>query len=172
MQNSDFFEMLEKLPVPDSRRSTRGYGAVLGINHIVVQKMRTTPTKGTKDLDVRIVEFFLKLPIELQHYLVQKRLCDNPIENDKDLFKFKHLNNMLEEMLALGMSKMGFYSFLGIRNSVFDHAKERDYVMPNLAFLLETLKSFSDKEKLEFAIEYEVSEKKLNILKEKYEDLE
>ncbi|KAB0482390.1 hypothetical protein F7Q91_03005 [Vibrio chagasii] len=170
MQNSDFFEILEKLPVPEHRRSTRGYGAVLGLNHIVVQNMRTNPTKGTKDLDVRIVTFFLKLPTELQHYLVQKRLCDDPIENEKDLFEFKHLNNMLEEMKALGMSKMGFYSFLGIRNSVFDHAKERNFVMPNLAFLLETLKYFSVEEKLNFAIEYEVSEKKLKVLKEKLQD--
>ena len=171
MHYEDFFLELEKLPVPDNRRSTRGYGAVLGINDVVVHKMKHSPTKGAKELEVRIVEFFLKLPLEVQHYLVQKRLVDNPKEEQPHLFKFAVLENANVEMLEMGMSKMGFYSLLGIRNSVFDHAKERDLVMPNLAYLLETFKYFSKEEKLVLAAEYEVSVKKAKLLASKVEEL-
>ncbi len=50
MYYEDFFLELKKLPVPDYRRSTRGYGAVLGINDVVVHNMIHAPKKGAKDL--------------------------------------------------------------------------------------------------------------------------
>ncbi|MDA0146611.1 hypothetical protein OCT63_20530 [Vibrio sp. RW] len=172
MYYEDFFLELKKLPVPDYRRSTRGYGAVLGINDVVVHNMIHAPKKGAKDIEVRIVEFFLKLPEEVQHYLIQKRLCENPVETQPNLFKFAVLDEAKTEMMEMGMSKMGFYSLLGIRNSRFDHAKERNYVMPNLAYLLETFKYFSKEEKLVLAAEYEVSAKKAKLLASKVEELE
>ena len=172
MHYEDFFLELEKLPVPDHRRSTRGYGAVLGINDVVIHKKMHSPTKGAKDLEVRIVEFFLKLPLEVQHYLVQKRLVGNPQEEQPNLFKFAVLDEAKTEMLEMGMSKMGFYSLLGIRNSVFDHAQERDHVMTNLAYLLETFKYFSKEEKLVLAAEYEVSAKKAKLLASEVAELQ
>jgi len=171
MLYEDFFQELKKLPVPDKRRSTRGYGAVLGINDVVVFNMSKNPQAGAKDLEVRIVKFFQMLPIEVQHYLVQKRLVENPQETQPNLFKFEVLESALKEMTEIGMSKMGFYSLLGIRNSVFDHAKKRDIVMPNLAYLLETFKYFSKEEKLKLAATYEVSPKKAKLLASKVEAL-